>query len=87
MKKRARMFAVLGAALLLVAFVAPPFGMAFRGGHRAEATGPDGGETAPTYWSVFRRLAPLTYTAFILGILALCAAILLWLVLGWVNAR
>lgn len=76
MKRGIRISAAIGAVLLAIAFLAPLVGMAIRNGRQ-----PVG------YWATFRSLAPLTYTAFIMGVLALCAAVMLWLVRDWARTR
>ena len=72
--KKIGICAGIGAVFLALAFLAPLIGMGSFASH-------------PTYWQAFRTLAPLTYTAFILGILALCAAVMLWLVMDWIRHR
>ncbi len=72
--KKIGICAGIGAVFLALAFLAPLIGMGSFASH-------------PTYWQAFRTLAPLTYTAFILGVLALCTAIMLWLVKDWIDHR
>ena len=74
-KRTIRVSAILGAVFLLIAFLAPLFGRA------AAKSAPDGAR--PTYGEQFRKLAPLTFTALVLGLLAVCAAVMLWLVREW----
>ena len=72
MKKKILIWAAVGAVFLAVAFLAPLIAKMIRGG---------------AYRALFRTLAPLTYTSFIIGILALCVAVMLWLVKDWVDHR
>lgn len=78
MKRSITFCAIVGAVLLLTAFLSPLVGMAVRHGQRAETA---------AYWQMFRALAPLTYTAFIVGVLALCGAIMLRLIRDWARTR
>lgn len=65
MKKKILIWAAVGAVFLAVAFLAPLIAKMIRGG---------------AYHALFRTLAPLTYTSFIIGILALCVAVMLFLI-------
>ncbi len=78
MKKTAKILVIAGVCLLAVSFLFPLLDPLFIG--KAEAA-----TETRAYWDAFRTYAPLTYTCFITGILALCSSILVFLVYGWVK--